>query len=89
MKVKAAAAVGLLRLRWRCAQGLSRRSGKRLLTLLLVRPALQTPDLKQCFDFLNEKSVVAADPTAHGVIVAHNQWPAGQVQRRMHEHLHT
>lgn len=41
----------------------------------------QTRDLKECFDFFNEKSVTAADPAAHRVIAARNQWPAGQVRR--------
>lgn len=39
----------------------------------------QTLDLKECFDFFNEKSVAAADPAVHSVIAARNQWPAGQV----------
>ncbi|PRW58404.1 2OG-Fe(II) oxygenase superfamily [Chlorella sorokiniana] len=38
----------------------------------------RTLDLKECFDFFNEKSVAAADPTVHRVIAARNQWPAGQ-----------
>ncbi len=41
----------------------------------------QTLDLKQCFDFFNEKSVIAADQvTQSGVIAARNQWPEGQVR---------